>query len=179
MEILFTRVDHRDVRASVTRSDGVTLSVPVYGHLDPLPHDLAHYVVERHMGLPDGFWGTIAAGGIFRGMRVAAGRQPPHAAERSKAIIRANVSAIGLAEQVVGNVTGVLDGEPVRELPLSDHPRTPRSRADYHTVITSLIPHVEEMIGRWQQVPVGGEMCVQWPEAGRRRATRLAHVGGD
>jgi hypothetical protein len=68
-----------------TRRDGVRLSVPVFGKLDPLPHDLAHYVVERELGLPDGFWGSVAAGAIFAGMVVLEGRQPPHARERSRA----------------------------------------------------------------------------------------------
>ncbi|HEX3272686.1 MAG TPA: hypothetical protein VHR15_18725 [Ktedonobacterales bacterium] len=38
----------------VTRQDGVRLSAPVFGPLEPIPQDLAHYVVEKELGLRDG-----------------------------------------------------------------------------------------------------------------------------
>jgi len=34
----------------------VRLSAHVYGPLDQIPHDLAHYVVEMELGLRDGLW---------------------------------------------------------------------------------------------------------------------------
>src|SRR5207249_535681 len=52
------------------------------------PHDLAHYVVERELGLKRGFWGCVAAGAMFPGIQVRSGRRPPHAAARSQSLIR-------------------------------------------------------------------------------------------
>jgi hypothetical protein len=65
MDIAFTRSHDRRDETAVTRQDGVRLSVPVYGPLEPSPHDLAHYVVELELGLQDGFWASVAAGAIF------------------------------------------------------------------------------------------------------------------
>ena len=60
MDILFIQSGYPRVETIVTRQDGVRLSVPVFGPLDPIPHDLAHYVVERELGLQNGFWGSVA-----------------------------------------------------------------------------------------------------------------------
>jgi hypothetical protein len=54
MDIRFIRSNNRLDQPIVTRQDGVRLSVPVFGPLEPIPHDLAHYVVEKTVGLRDG-----------------------------------------------------------------------------------------------------------------------------
>jgi hypothetical protein len=88
MKITFTRSGERTYTTTALRDDGVLLDVPNSDRTFRLPHDLAHYVVERELGLKRGFWGCVAAGAMFDGLKVLSGRQPPHAAERSKAIIR-------------------------------------------------------------------------------------------
>jgi hypothetical protein len=62
MQITFVRHPEAPDRIYVTRDDGseVSWSFPSYG--DGLPHDLVHLVVERHLGLRQGFWGRVAAG---------------------------------------------------------------------------------------------------------------------
>jgi hypothetical protein len=78
MDIHFIQSGYRRVGTIVTRQDGVRLSVPVFGPLEPIPHDLAHYVIELELGLQNGFWGSVAAGALFDGMKILAGRQRPH-----------------------------------------------------------------------------------------------------
>jgi hypothetical protein len=46
MDILFIQSGHRRVETIVTRRDGVRLSVPVFGPLEPIPHDLARSLRE-------------------------------------------------------------------------------------------------------------------------------------
>ena len=104
MDICFTRSTDRRDQTVVTRQDGVRLNVPVYGPLEPLPHDLAHYVVEREFGLRDGLWASVAGGAILKGMKAISGRQPPHARERSDAIQAANRRGILFAELAVDTV---------------------------------------------------------------------------
>jgi hypothetical protein len=142
----------------------VQLTVPVFGPLEPIPHDLAHYVVEREMDLQDGFWGSVAAGAVFGGMRIVSGRQRPHAADRSKAVIAANGGSIGLAEQMVGAVMAAVEGRVSREPPLASHPRTPKSRNEYLLLVDRLTPAVREVVDRWHSLPVGGTLVVQWPD---------------
>jgi hypothetical protein len=118
MDILFRKSASGRELSLATRADGVRLSVPVFGKLEPMPHDLAHYTIEREMDLPDGFWRSVAAGAIFPGMRVLEGRQPPHAAERSHALMRANHTGIIFSEVVVEAAIHALLGQPLSPAPL-------------------------------------------------------------
>jgi hypothetical protein len=62
--MLVSFVRHRGQRdgVHVTRRDGTATSwdFPSYG--DRLPHDLCHLVVERELGLAEGFWGFVDRG---------------------------------------------------------------------------------------------------------------------
>jgi hypothetical protein len=88
MEITFTRSGERTYSTLVMRDDGVLVEVPASDRSSSLPHDIAHYIVERELGLSRGFWGCVAAGAMFGGMRVVSGRRRPHASERSRAVIK-------------------------------------------------------------------------------------------
>ena len=59
-----------------------------------LPHDIVTLVVERELGMRDGFFGTVAAGGVFRSM---VGTRKP---SRRDPIAR-NRSALDHAEHTV------------------------------------------------------------------------------
>lgn len=170
MEIVFIRSEHRRVPSVVTRGDGVRLSVPVFGPLEPMPHDLVHFAVERVLGLHDGFWGSVAAGAIFDGMHVLDGRQRPHARERSRAVLKANQRTVLFAELLVGVAVRVLKGERLENAPLPlDFPLA-HTRADRDALIQRMQPAVEEMHDRWRDVPLGGILAVNWPERLQRAA---------
>jgi hypothetical protein len=63
-----------------------------------LPHDIVTLVIERELGLVDGFFGTVAAGGTFRSMR-----KRRHAA--GKAAIAENRSELARAEHLVNETS--------------------------------------------------------------------------
>jgi hypothetical protein len=70
-----------------------------------LPHDIVTLVVERELGIRDGFFGTVAAGGLFKSM---VGIQKPS----RRTAIRHNRAAIDAAEHIVnGQWTAWLKGE--------------------------------------------------------------------
>lgn len=58
----FTRHRGANDHVHVTRTDGTSTEweFPSYG--DAVPHDLIHLVVERGLGMTDGFWGLIDGG---------------------------------------------------------------------------------------------------------------------
>lgn len=64
MQVTFTRTSDRRYAVTVVRpaGDRVTMD-PAPGYHPHIPHDLAHLVVERHLGLRDGIYGSLAAGG--------------------------------------------------------------------------------------------------------------------
>jgi hypothetical protein len=88
MDITFTKTEQRKYEVRVCRDDGVVLRVQTPDRPAVLPHDMAHYLIDRELNFARGFWGCIAAGAVFGGMQVVAGRRPPRAAERSKEVIK-------------------------------------------------------------------------------------------
>ena len=101
MEITFTKTGARTYEVAVRRDDGVTLRVRTPDKPLKIPHDMVHYVVERELNMERGFWGSIAAGAVFGTVQVVSGRQPPHAAERSAALIKASYREQAAAELYV------------------------------------------------------------------------------
>jgi hypothetical protein len=103
LEVTFEKSSSRRYRSLLRRPDGVEVAFDggAYNRVGGgarLPHDLAHLVVERELGLAQGVWGVIAAGGLFAHVTVVAGRQAPHAARRGRAVIDAAGDAIMQAE---------------------------------------------------------------------------------
>ncbi len=184
MDILFIHSEYRRVETVVTRQDGMRLSVPVFGRLDPIPHDLAHYVIELELRLEDGFWGSVAAGAIFEGMKILAGRQPPHATERSRAVLVAHRQGIVVAEVLVDGVLRAVKGESLDDAPLPIDSPLVRTRTDLKALIARLRPAMDTMCARWQAIPLGSTLRVVWPDCrprsdqgARRRASHYPSSG--
>ena len=91
----------------VRRDDGVTLELPSYAPLHRLPHDLAHFVIERALGLTCGFWGSIADGAVFGGMAAVPRRQTARVEDRARQVMRGANSRVTEAEAVVGTVVEI------------------------------------------------------------------------
>jgi hypothetical protein len=176
MEITFTRSGERTYTTMAVRDDNVVLEVPSYDRTHLLPHDLAHYVVERELGLHQGFWGSIAAGALFPGIRVISGRRPAHGAARSQSVIREAGQQGTEAEVLVGVLLkiahegldknwpaarAVLD----REWRPSKPSRGPLEAEEVQRVCAAL----REAQQRWQALAVGQSTTVSWPQ---RRSPR-------
>jgi hypothetical protein len=170
MDIVFRKSVFSREPSVATRSDGVRLSIPVFGRLDPIPHDLAHFVIERELDLQNGFVGSIADGANFGGMHVLSGRQPPHAGERSCTVMKANHYPILFSEILVDVTLKGLKGETVgiKPLPIT-LPQIPSStQAERNALIQRLVPKMQEMCMRWQAIPMGESLLVVWPDHSRR-----------
>ena len=101
VRINVTRIVERCYGTAAERDDGVSLSVPGYGSINALPHDLGHYVVEATLELRQGFWDIVADGAVFDGMAVLAGRRRPRVEAWSKELHKANVRHLNEAECLV------------------------------------------------------------------------------
>ena len=86
---------------TIVRKDGVRFAIRGPDCNFALPHDVAHYVVEKALRLEGGFWGRVAAGGIFPSMSYLDGRRKPKAVERSKAVLSADPDEFADAEVLV------------------------------------------------------------------------------
>jgi hypothetical protein len=124
--------DRRPWRAQVgkMRVEGSILG-SAFG--DHLPHDLVTFVVERELGIADGFFGTVAAGGTFRSM---AKKRHRH----GKSVIARNRTALDRAEQVVH---GHWDAwRQVRETPCAEA--------------------FDRVQAEWRSCPPGTELTLSW-----------------
>src|SRR3989442_12393403 len=102
-----TRTAEGQSTTHVRRGDGVTLELPSYAPLHRVPHDLAHFVIERAVGRTCGFWGSIADGAVFGGMQVVPRRRTARVEERSRQVMRGASSRVTEAEAVVGTVVEI------------------------------------------------------------------------
>jgi hypothetical protein len=179
MEITVTRIDTRRVRTVVVRDDGVSLGVPDYAFMRALPHDLAHYVVEVVLGLRRGFWGSVAEGAKFDGMVLIEGRQKPHAEQKGKAAVKLNAGNLNEAEILVSIFASFVDSGLDRsrqrvEARLKEvvarlrHTAPTLSWADVIEVCSTW----RAMQSRWEALPVGNHIRLDWPKPERRAAMR-------
>jgi hypothetical protein len=166
--VTFRRLpDHQRGAALVERDDGVRYWMDGGPVTAALPHDLVHFTVERAFGMSDGIWGAVAAGVVFRSMRHDSGRRPPHATQRSAAMIRANRDRLQRAELVGGFVERVAAmPEPttahVARLAKTLLARLPDGDVDLRVAATAAIA-VREMGRRWRSLAVGDALTVDWP----------------
>jgi hypothetical protein len=158
MRVVFVRVaDFERGLSVVARDDGVTYHLadgPVSGKM---PHDLVHFAVEDELGIADGIWGAIAGGVVFTSMTHVGGRRPPHAAERSTALMRAHRDGLQRAEALGGFVDRVATGQvDIRWLPryFANVPGGAFEADDVRRAVSRV--HAEAQ--RWASCPVGAEL---------------------
>ncbi len=142
MEVTFQKAAHgRDFPPWVA-TKGKSRIVGSHLGSDPrhLPHDIVTLVIERELGLVDGFFGTVAAGGTFRSMR-----KRRHAA--GKAAIAANRPGLARAEHLVNETWSAWQaGRP-----------------------TSCTAALDAAAEAWAAIAPGGTMTLAWPPQRRRR----------
>lgn len=134
-----------------------------------LPHDIAHYIVEQELGLKRGFWGRVASGAMFGGMRVVSGRLPPHAAARSKSVIKEEEQQLIEAEVLVGLLLDIShqkleDNWATVELQLSAawKPRKPSRGSLSHQEVLQVCTELRKAEQQWDALAVGESLTVSW-----------------
>jgi hypothetical protein len=163
VRITFERMaDRRPVETLVERDDGVAFSMRGAGGGAALPHDLVHVLVERKLRVPDGIWGCVADGVVWRSMRHVSGRQPPNARDRSERLKKERTAAIRAAEGVADLVGRLARKEPVL---------AGETKASRHTE-TALLAAAEELTAagrRWSDLKPGTTWVVEWVHHPGRR----------
>jgi hypothetical protein len=170
MEIKIERLDARRSQSVVTRNDRVTLRVAGFGPSEPLPHDLAHYVVEKELGLRRGFWGSVADGAIFPGMTVLAGRQRPHARERSHMLCKTNSHSLTDVEVVVGLLVDLMRNKIPATSPYAAkmvaRSVTPTKGSEVRAITEANLQRIGDdlttMARRWSEVKIGDALVLRW-----------------
>jgi hypothetical protein len=168
MRVTFPRLpDHERAWALVERDDGVVYRL-YGGTAGPrLPHDIMHLVVERELRIKDGIWAGIAAGVVFDSMHHVSGRRPPHAAERSKALLR-DFREQGLRAELLADLVSsaaTLDTmtlDKVKRLAAAKLSVLPDADVD-PTVIAAAARSLQVEAARWARLRTGEELSYDWP----------------
>jgi hypothetical protein len=168
MRVTFPRLtDHERAWALVERDDGVVYRL-YGGTAGPrLPHDIMHLVVERELRISDGIWAGIAAGVVFDSMHHVSGRRPPHAAERSKALLR-DFREQGLRAELLADLVSsaaTLDTmtlDKIKRLSAAKLAVLPDADVD-PTVIAAAARSLQVEAARWARLRVGEELSYDWP----------------
>lgn len=176
MLLKLTRLDDRRYETLITRSDGVTFRVKGVGHMAAIPHDLAHFAVERGLRLRRGFWGSVADGALFESLEHVSGRRKPHALQRSKELLKRNKGELTETEILVGLFNQALEDGLTSESPelrmrLRRYTWTPpgqKQRYFSDEEIAAACAGWKEMLALWTNLPVGGTMELEWPDAPAR-----------
>jgi hypothetical protein len=106
---------HHDPRGEcftlIRRADGAVFTLSSYSRKHRVPHDLAHAVTERELGIPDGIFGCIAAGAVFDSMQQTAGKKRHDAKVRSTRILKAP-NSIGVSEVLTSVIHEAVEKDP-------------------------------------------------------------------
>jgi hypothetical protein len=99
MHVTFLHDPRGECLTLIRRVDGAEFTLSSYSRKHRVPHDLAHAVTERELGMRDGIFGCIAAGAIFDSMQQTAGKKRYDAKTRSTRILKAP-NSIGISESL-------------------------------------------------------------------------------
>ena len=168
MRVTFPRLpDHERAWALVERDDGVVYRL-YGGTAGPrLPHDIMHLVVERELRIKDGIWAGIAAGVVFDSMHHVSGRRPPHAAERSQALLR-DFRQQGLRAELLADLVSsaaTLDTmtlDKIKRLTAAKLSVLPDADVD-PVVIAAAARALQVEAARWARLRIGEELSYDWP----------------
>jgi hypothetical protein len=193
MRVTFPRLaDHQRGYAVVERDDGVVYRMDGFTVMGPeLPHDVRHLIVERELRVSDGIFGAIAAGTVWTSMHHLRGRRPPHSADRSQQLKRAQRNKVMRAELLANLVEAIAvlrDPSPdeitrVARMKLSVVPVV-EPGADPADVIALPPPAalaaaaraLQVEAARWARLRVGEELAYEWPSASSAPVRALRSV---
>jgi len=168
MRVTFPRLpDHQRAYALVERDDGVVYQL--YGGVagPRLPHDIMHLVAERELRINDGIWAGIAAGVVFESMCHVSGRRPPHAAERSRDLLR-RFSEQGLRAELLADLVAsvaaleTMTQDKIRQLARARLAVLRDCEVDA-VEIAAAARALQVEAARWARLRVGEELSYEWP----------------
>jgi hypothetical protein len=154
---------------AITRDDAGRFIMRGVAHTFAIPHDLAHFAVEKALGIKEGFWGTIAAGAVFPTMTHIGGRRRPKASERSRALLKANARALVEAEVLVRIFSDTIEnGHPESSAVLLARlqDRLPRPGQALRQIsqanIAAVYSAYNSLRRAWNETPVGASLTYVW-----------------
>ena len=167
MLVVFAHSTTGSAVATVHRADGVVLQLPGYDRKYRVPHDMAHFAIERSLEMAGGIFGSIAGGGVFSNMRVLSGRQRHDAAARSKRLLDANKRTLTMAEVLAGVVHRAVEDDETGKAPVL-------CRNAWGVIDPGEFPWTDDQVERAMRDLA--DMSVDWEATGTVRVTWPEHL---
>lgn len=172
MQVTFTRTSDRRYSVTAVRpvGDRVTMD-PAPGYHRHVPHDLVHFVVERHFGLRGGIFGSLVAGGDAGTFRPL---DEPHTKKWSRrnarrtdgADMRRSERLAGLAHAAWEIRHGNRPSDPAHS------ERAWPAEAGVDAVeLDAVVDRLDELAAEWHALRVGDSLTLEWV-GGQSRAGR-------
>lgn len=165
-EVVFTKRDAGWYSVHAIRGDGAVVVMPTSDRRFRVPPDLAHFAVERELGLADGVFGTGMPGGLFGKMRIVAARRRHDDRQRGADLARASSAthAVAVAEVLAGVVHQAVGPYPSGSV--LPHVRAGGRRARRSvpfTLARSTPPAaLDEFADRWTSLDTGCHLTMPW-----------------
>ena len=154
MLVTFTRTGSRRYRISVEGPSIDPLWMePAPGFDELLPHDMAHFVVENHLGLTGGVFGQLASGGTANTFHPADSTGKRKAVRRGKQISAANREDAVLSEKAVAEAWAKWKG--AKRVSSGE---TVLSEAEIDAICSAF----DSVSSRWSRLGVGDSMRLEW-----------------
>ena len=156
----------RDDGLEMLRDDGsiVHTRFPKKG---PVPHDITHFIVERQLGLNDGFWGKVA-GGAHPEELGAMAKSAGHASAKRARLPQFDIVEIIQSERIVEAFEAELwsggeDNDAVRAMAQSgcEQSLVP-GLAMADAVIDAARAALRDFRDRWSVLDTGGQVELSW-----------------
>ncbi len=144
MRIELKKATKYQCKYTITRNDDsvelITLDAKTY-----LVHDICHFVVEKHMGYRNGFWGMLAQGNSFNSLF---GKDNTQTAD------------LRFIEQIVGPVQSVYSGH----IPEADFEQSIRHLDVTLTddFLSNCLTEINAILDKWEHLPVGQQLSLEW-----------------
>lgn len=189
MEVQFKRTGERRYAVTIFREGYPTIEMnPAPGYDPIMPHDLAHLIVEKEIGLRRGIFGQLAAGGnagTFHSVPSAienkreASRLRRKAAKRGEKLLREGRDESAISERAVDvylNEWFSRSTEPNRKKMAVQLPpqRKKISEDDALTsekTIERVCASLEWASERWASLKIGESFSVLWPDQPGSKST--------
>lgn len=165
MNVTFTKTAERRYRVSV-EGPGLMASFmePAPGYDTRLPHDMAHFVVERELRIAGGVFGQLADGGHANTFRPQGERPRTRVVKRGKRLAEQRREDAMLSEKIVGIASRFWNSGAHAAIPAAGVEGV--SADDLRRVLRVF----DEVSARWSRLRVGESMTLAW--TGGIRAAR-------
>ena len=160
MRVSFIRTGERRYAIEVDRGDGPLMHMPQAPGFDPwLPHDLVHFVVERHVGIAAGVFGQLAAGGDAGTFFTIPHERRDPTRRLSERLGRLGRDDMARSEHLAAASMAAWHARRGGRWPFADAV----SERDAAHVPDALLAELDAAARDWHALQVGGRLQMTWP----------------